>query len=140
MGKVKFLFPNHHAVYLHDTSNPRLFERTVRAFSSGCIRTDRPLELATLLISRDQGREPEEVSAWIDGILQTDETEVVRLQQVLPVYLEYFTVWVADDGIVEFYGDIYGYDRAAVREVSRRRDVALPENDEDASESAEATR
>jgi L,D-transpeptidase YcbB len=126
MGRVKFLFPNHHAVYLHDTSNPRLFERTVRAFSSGCIRTDRPLELATLLISRDQGRDPEEVSAWIDGILQTDETEVVPLQQVLPVYVEYFTVWVADDEIVEFYGDIYGYDRAAVREVSRRRDVALP--------------
>jgi murein L,D-transpeptidase YcbB/YkuD len=122
MGRVKFVFPNHHAVFLHHTSNPQLFERTVRAYSSGCVRTDRPEELATLLISRDQDREPDDVRAWIDAVLQTSETEVVTLASPIPVLIEYFTVWVADDGTVEFYGDIYGYDRAARRQALRRRD------------------
>jgi murein L,D-transpeptidase YcbB/YkuD len=125
LGRVKFLFPNQHAVYLHDTSRPELFDRTIRAYSSGCVRIDRPLELATLLISRDQGRDPAEVQTWIDGIMRTTRTEVVRLEQPMPVHLEYFTVWVAPDGIVEFYGDIYRRDRAAVRRVLQRRDVNL---------------
>ena len=58
----------------------------------------------------------------MDEVLQGSETEVVTLTQPIPVLIEYFTVWVADDGTVEFYGDIYGYDRAARREVLRRRD------------------
>ncbi|MBU6161949.1 MAG: L,D-transpeptidase family protein, partial [Myxococcales bacterium] len=122
MGQVKFVFPNNHTVFLHHTSNPQLFDRTIRAFSSGCIRMERAIELATLLVSRDQGRGPDEVRAWMDEVLQGSETEVVTLTQPIPVLIEYFTVWVADDGTVEFYGDIYGYDRAARREVLRRRD------------------
>jgi murein L,D-transpeptidase YcbB/YkuD len=124
LGRVKFLFPNHHDVYLHDTSHRELFDETIRAYSSGCVRIDRPLELATLLISRDQDRDFAETQAWIDEIMATTNTEVVNLNRHLPVHIEYYTAYVADDGIVEFYGDIYDLDRRAVRELSRRRDVS----------------
>ena len=122
MGQVKFVFPNNHTVFLHHTSNPQLFDRTVRAYSSGCVRMDRAVELATLLISRDQNRGPDEVRAWIDEVLQGSVTEPVVLTRPIPVLLEYYTVWVADDGTVEFYGDIYGYDRAARRRALQRSD------------------
>jgi murein L,D-transpeptidase YcbB/YkuD len=120
MGQVKFVFPNHHSVFLHHTSNPQLFDRTVRAYSSGCVRMERVVELATLLISRDQNRGPDEVRAWIDEVLQGSVSEPVVLTRPVPVLLEYFTVWVADDGTVEFYGDIYGYDRAERRRALQR--------------------
>jgi murein L,D-transpeptidase YcbB/YkuD len=123
LGRAKFVFPNSHAVFLHDTSHPELFDETVRAFSSGCVRIADPVGLATLLIARDQGRDEEEVRTWLDEVFATTVTEIVTMETQVPVHLEYYTVWVAADGIVEFYGDIYGLDRDAVRAVSRRRDV-----------------
>lgn len=127
LGRVKFLFPNSHDVYLHDTSHRELFAESVRAYSSGCVRIDQPLQLATLLISRDQARDYDEVQAWIDEIMETTNTERVDLAHPLPVHIEYFTAYVADDGIVEFYGDIYGLDRPQIRQVQRRRDVTWVE-------------
>lgn len=125
LGRVKFLFPNPHAVYLHDTNNRALFDRNTRAYSSGCVRIEDPIELAALLVSRDQSRDYDETMSWLNGILETTRTEVVPLQTQLPVHLEYYTVYVADDGIVEFHGDIYRLNRTQIREVARRHDIAL---------------
>lgn len=125
LGRVKFIFPNNNSVYLHDTLYPELFDRVIRTFSHGCIRLDDPLELATILIARDQGRDRDEVRAWIDEILETTETEIVMLQRPIGVAIEYYTAWVADDGVVEFYDDVYRITRRDERAARDREPLEL---------------
>lgn len=106
LGQVKFMFPNKHAVYLHDTSNRELFARSRRAYSSGCIRVHRPMEFAAKLFSESgvsRGK--------IDSILDSSKTTRVNLKQPVPVHLAYFTVWVNEEGIPSFYEDIYERDK-----------------------------
>jgi len=107
LGLVKFMFPNKHAVYLHDTSNRELFAKARRAYSSGCIRVHRPMEFAEKLFapSRNLSR------GKIDGILASQKTTRVNLADPVPVHLTYFTVWVSEDGVSSFYEDIYGRDK-----------------------------
>ena len=95
LGLVKFLFPNRYNVYMHDTPAKSLFNRRVRTFSHGCIRLEKPLELLNEL-----GYE-----------YDTDKNKWVPLERQIPVYVEYHTVWVDDDGLVQFRDDIYGYER-----------------------------
>ena len=101
------MFPNPHNVYLHDSPARSLFSRNERAFSHGCIRLARPLELA------DQVLRAGGVSGWnkdrIDQVITSAKTTVVNLQEPLPVHITYMTAWV-DDGVVNFRGDIYGHD------------------------------
>ncbi|MDM5270910.1 L,D-transpeptidase family protein [Sulfurovum sp. zt1-1] len=94
LGLVKFLFPNRYNVYMHDTPTKPLFHKRVRAFSHGCIRLEKPMELLHKL-----GYE-----------YDTDENEKVALSEQIPVYVEYHTVWVDEEGIVQFRNDIYGYE------------------------------
>lgn len=106
LGQVKFMFPNKHAVYLHDTSNRELFAKSRRAYSSGCIRVHKPMEFAAKLFSTSgvsRGK--------IDNILDSKKTTRVNLKQAVPVHLAYFTVWVNDAGIPSFYEDIYDRDK-----------------------------
>jgi len=107
LGRVKFMFPNSHNVYLHDSPAHSLFERNVRAFSHGCIRLSRPLELAEQVL-RVGG-----VQGWtkdrINGVVASAKTTVVNLREPLPVHITYLTAW-ADDGAVNFRQDIYGHD------------------------------
>jgi len=106
LGQVKFMFPNKHAVYLHDTSNRELFAKARRAYSSGCIRVHRPMEFAAKLFS-----ESNVSRVQIDTILDTRKTTRVNLSQPVPVHLAYFTVWVNEEGIPSFYEDIYERDK-----------------------------
>jgi len=107
LGYVKFMFPNPHNVYLHDSPAHNLFERNVRAFSHGCIRLSRPLELAEQVL-RVGG-----VQGWtkdrINDVVASAKTTVVNLREPLPVHITYLTAW-ADDGVVNFRQDIYGHD------------------------------
>ena len=107
LGRVKIMFPNAHNVYLHDSPARSLFSRNERAFSHGCIRLARPLELADQIL-RAGG-----VSGWnkdrIDQVIASAKTTVVSLQEPLPVHITYLTAWV-EDGVVNFRGDIYGHD------------------------------
>lgn len=105
LGKVKFMFPNPFNVYLHDTPDRELFERDVRSFSSGCVRVERPLELAQYIL-RAQGWSPKQVEQKFESA--ADYT--VALDQPLPVYLGYWTAWVDDDGRLVFAEDIYNRD------------------------------
>lgn len=105
LGQVKFIFPNEHAVYLHDTPARQLFSTTERAFSHGCIRVENPLELAEILL-RPNGRDRKA----IDDILASGKTTTVWLAEPLPVLLLYWTANVDPDGVVHFYPDVYGRD------------------------------
>jgi murein L,D-transpeptidase YcbB/YkuD len=119
LGRVKFIFPNKHAVYLHDTPSRQHFGKSTRAFSSGCIRVENPLELATLLLD-DQ-------SSWdrdrIDAVMASGKRTTVRLTGPLPVFLIYWTAFVMADGQVNFREDIYGRDAPVLAEL---RGPALP--------------
>jgi murein L,D-transpeptidase YcbB/YkuD len=106
LGRVKFMFPNRFNVYLHDTPSRSLFSRAQRAFSHGCIRLARPIDLAEQLVA--------DVPGWdrqrIDRVLEGRERTVVRLSANLPVHLTYATVWIDGEGDVQFRPDIYQRD------------------------------
>ena len=107
LGGVKFMFPNRHNVYLHDTPTRELFARASRSFSSGCIRVEDPLELAAYLLA-DQ---PEWTPSRIGEVVAAGVERSIRLTRPLPVHLLYWTAWADEDGVVHFREDIYGRDR-----------------------------
>src|SRR5581483_5170487 len=106
LGRVKFMFPNPYSIYLHDTPSKELFNRTVRAFSHGCIRIEKPLDLAEYVL-RDSPKWPKKA---IQATLHRDKEQTVYLPDPLPVYIQYWTAWVDNDGTVQFRNDIYHYD------------------------------
>ena len=95
LGIVKFLFPNRFNVYMHDTPSKSLFNRNTRALSHGCIRLEKPLALLNKL----------------GYSYNSKKTQWITLKKTIPVYVEYHTVWVDDDGIVQFRNDIYRYEK-----------------------------
>lgn len=110
LGVVKFLFPNDHDVYLHDTPADELFTRQTRAFSHGCIRLEKPRELAHYLFESAVGRRASDFDAMVGG-----PEKWVKLKQKLPIYIVYFTAWPDADGGVSFYQDIYRRDARVER-------------------------
>jgi L,D-transpeptidase YcbB len=106
LGNVKFVFPNKHDVYMHDTPQKSLFAQTVRAESHGCMRVQNPDQLALTLLKHDQGWSAGRVASAI----QTGYDQHIALNQKIPVYITYFTLWVNDDGSVSTFGDVYGHD------------------------------
>ncbi|MDP4547097.1 murein L,D-transpeptidase [Marinobacter sp. MDS2] len=110
LGQVKFMFPNKHAIYLHDTPGQYHFSREQRTISSGCIRVERPFELAERLLTRN--------SSWTkDTIRQArQEKEPVKaiLDRSVPVHLQYWTTWVDKSGHLQIRKDVYGRDRRLV--------------------------
>lgn len=115
LGKVKFLFPNSHDIYLHDTPADRLFAESSRAFSHGCIRLEKPLELARVLFERVTDASPDR----LDELLARDSEQWVQVTRPVPVYIVYFTAWAAADGTVRFYPDVYERDRRLREEATR---------------------
>ena len=106
LGQVKFIFPNKYFVFLHDTPSKALFERPDRAFSSGCIRVQSPLDLAAVLLeSKGWNREK------VDAVIASQKTETVFLAEPMTVMLLYLTVTVDGDGTIRFEKDIYGRDQ-----------------------------
>jgi L,D-transpeptidase YcbB len=106
LGKLKFMFPNDFDIYLHDTPADHLFSRTERDFSHGCIRLEKPVELASYLLKGDPKWTPEALQAAIDS----GEQKTITLERPLPVHILYWTAWVEPDGTVQFRKDIYGHD------------------------------
>lgn len=109
LGRVKFLFPNRYAIYLHDTPNHSLFERKYRASSSGCIRLQKPLELAELLLA-DSAWTPERIRV----ATHKNKSKWVKLPRETPIYLVYWTAWVDFDGAVRYANDVYGLDEKLI--------------------------
>jgi len=106
LGKVKFLFPNSHFVYLHGTNTPALFKKFDRALSSGCIRLNAPQKLYDYMMN--QWENPNDK---IPDTLEESDTSV-RLQKKLPILLRYMTISAENSNTVTIYDDIYGYDEA----------------------------
>ncbi len=110
LGYAKFIFPNNHSVYLHDTPNRSLFSAERRAFSHGCVRVDQPFRLAETIL-RVQGDWTE---AKLKGLIGKGERHL-RLKDPLPVHLAYFTLAVDDQGNLKSFDDLYGHN-ARIRE------------------------
>jgi L,D-transpeptidase YcbB len=108
LGRYKFIFPNEHDVYLHDTPDGHLFSRSERAFSSGCVRIERPRDFARLLLRLQSDRDPDS----LDPIFAGGKEQWIKLDRPLPVFLLYFTAWVQEDGSVRFHHDVYGRSEA----------------------------
>jgi len=111
LGRVKIEMPNEHAIYLHDTPAQALFDRPVRAFSHGCIRTQGVRDFAAVLLAPTGQWD----RAQIDATIATGETTSAPLAQPIPVYIAYFTAAATTDGNIVTYADIYGRD-APVRQ------------------------
>lgn len=106
LGRIKFMFPNQHAVYLHDTPTKPLFKKDRRAFSHGCVRVDKPLEFADAIL-------PMAAPDWHSGRLEKlygGKERRINLDTPVPVHLGYFTISVDADGTLRRFEDIYGYD------------------------------
>jgi murein L,D-transpeptidase YcbB/YkuD len=104
LGTIKFMFPNRFQVYLHDTPSRTLFAKPERAFSHGCIRVEKPIDLAEYALRGVLSRER------IAAGLGRRTSRTIPLAEPLPTYLVYRTVLVKDDGSIQFRPDIYGYD------------------------------
>jgi murein L,D-transpeptidase YcbB/YkuD len=106
LGRVKLMFPNSYFVYLHDTPSQALFDRAERAFSSGCVRVERALELAAIVLD-----DPRQWNAGsIDAVVAGGRLQNVTLEKKVPVLLAYWTAWVDAEGLMNFRRDLYGQD------------------------------
>jgi murein L,D-transpeptidase YcbB/YkuD len=110
LGNVKFIFPNKNNVYLHDTPHDELFSQEKRGFSHGCVRVEKPIELAEYLLRKIPGWNRSQIMSTI----AQNEEKFISLKQKLPVYLVYFTAWADNAGNVHFREDIYGHDRGLI--------------------------
>lgn len=108
LGRYKFNMPSSDAIYLHDTPNHNLFQKDIRALSSGCVRVNKASDLANLLL-QDAGWNDSRISST----LKQGDTRYVPVRHHIPVNLYYLTAWVADDGRTQYRTDIYNYDLTA---------------------------
>jgi murein L,D-transpeptidase YcbB/YkuD len=106
LGKVKFMFPNPHSIYLHDTPHKELFVNEVRDYSNGCVRLAEPMEFAYQLLSR---QEDDPKKAFHD-VLDTGRQERMTLKEPVPVHLEYRTAFTNAKGRMQYRRDVYGRD------------------------------
>ncbi|MBB3062097.1 L,D-transpeptidase family protein [Microbulbifer rhizosphaerae] len=106
LGRVKFVIPNSHAIFLHDTQSKHLFKRGQRAFSHGCIRLEKPIEFARRMLAEQNGWGEER----IDRMVHSGRTRAVELEQPIPVYIAYWSAWVDEEGLLQFRPDIYNRD------------------------------
>jgi murein L,D-transpeptidase YcbB/YkuD len=107
LGRIKFMFPNEHAVYLHDTPSRSLFRRDMRAFSHGCVRVDDPLDFADALLAVAA---PDWNSKRLERLYGGPERRV-NLDHPVPIHLSYFTLTVEADATARRSADLYGYDK-----------------------------
>jgi murein L,D-transpeptidase YcbB/YkuD len=111
LGVVRINMPNKHILYLHDTPLKQLFEQNTRAFSAGCVRVKRVLDLAAWLVKDVKGWTP----LRIETTVALGQSENVRLKKHVPVHFVYVTAWASGNGIVQFRPDLYDRDETGVK-------------------------
>jgi murein L,D-transpeptidase YcbB/YkuD len=121
LGRVKFMFPNEYAVYLHDTPSKYLFDRADRTFSAGCIRVENPFELAEILLGSDGWSQEK-----FQQVLDTGRERTVFLSEPVPILLLYWTAQANPDGTVSFFRDVYERDAAIVQALDAPFALDLP--------------
>lgn len=107
LGQVKFLFPNSYNIYLHDTPIKNLFDEPKRNFSHGCIRVNRPAEIASFLL-KDQAEWTRDA---IDSAMNASKEKYVKVQRPVKIFITYFTAWIDKEGNLQLRDDIYGHDK-----------------------------
>lgn len=105
LGKLKFLFPNKHNVYLHDTPHKEFFNYLDKKLSHGCIRVEHPVQLAEFIFNDKSEWDAEIIKSQID----TGKSWEITLERTVPVYIVYFTAWVGSDGLTYFNDDFYNF-------------------------------
>jgi L,D-transpeptidase YcbB len=120
LGEVKFLFPNAHSIYMHDTPNRELFSQSKRNFSHGCVRVENPREFAEVLLRWDRSQ--------VDSEIEAGQTRNVKVDIKTQVHLAYFTAWPDEEGIIRYHSDAYGRDQTLkkARESVRKSLGGLP--------------
>jgi len=108
LGRVKFIFPNHNSVYMHDTPTKSLFKRKTRAFSHGCVRLAKPKYMLEYISQNYTAHDWEDVQEKYDSM----KTHYLKITKPLPVHTAYLTTYVDDNGQLLSSGDIYGYDKS----------------------------
>ncbi len=107
LGQMKFMFPNKHQVYMHDTPTKNLFNSSQRTFSHGCMRVRNPQRFAEVLLEQDKGWDGRRIASLLKG---GQENNNITLDNKIPVHMTYFTAWVGDDGKVKTFADIYSHE------------------------------
>ncbi len=116
LGRVKFMFPNRHSVYLHDTPSRGLFKQSKRLYSSGCVRVEHPWKLAELILN-----DPKRWNrAQFKKVVASKQTRWVHLKKPLAIILAYWTVEMDADGNILFWEDVYARDAAMLKALDRR--------------------
>jgi murein L,D-transpeptidase YcbB/YkuD len=115
LGRMKFMFPNRYDVYLHDTPSRALFSEAQRDFSHGCIRVEKPIDLAVYLMKKSRWNRDAIESALDEGTERT-----IYLPKPVSIHLLYWTAWADDDGTIQFRTDINGVDRALAGALAKR--------------------
>jgi L,D-transpeptidase YcbB len=112
LGLVKFMFPNQYDIYLHSTPSVSLFDQTRRDFSHGCIRVQRPEDLALWVLQnqKDKGGDGWDLEKVHEAMANGPDNKTIALKTPIPIVIFYLTGLVEDDGQVHFFDDIYGYD------------------------------
>jgi len=108
LGRVKFIFPNHHSVYMHDTPAKSLFKRKTRAFSHGCVRLHKPKDMLAFISKNYTAHSAADVQAKYNS----KKTHYLKITKRLPVHTAYLTTYVDENGKLLSFGDPYGYDKS----------------------------
>jgi L,D-transpeptidase YcbB len=111
LGELKFLFPNAHAIYMHDTPSRKLFKKSERAFSHGCVRVENPRDFASVLLGWDRNK--------VDRILEEPDTLNQSVPSKIDVHLTYFTAWPDRSGVIRYHKDIYERDQTLLEAMRR---------------------
>ena len=130
LGKLKFVYPNKHMVYMHDTIKRGLFKPAMRAEGHNCIRMERPSKLAEILLAEDKGWDTKKVQELLDK----GNDSAVNLDHPVPVHTTYFTAVADADGKVTSFADVYGLDKKVASVVGK----ALPDSQQDVDDNVEA--
>lgn len=132
LGLVKFMFPNQYDIYLHSTPQPELFDRTRRDFSHGCIRVQKPEDLAVWVLANSQTQGDWDAQKVHDAMTGNQDNHQINLKTPLPIVIFYVTAIAAEDGHTHFFDDIYGYDEKLQQVLSKgppypvKPDPAMP--------------
>jgi len=129
LGRVKFIFPNEFSVYLHDTPTHELFNMNRRTFSFGCVRIEKPIELATYLLQDHSKWNLEKLTTAVNS----KKTKAISFSDPIAIHILYWTAWVDEDGMINFRDDIYGRDsklRIALNERAASPELLYEENSE----------
>lgn len=120
LGFVKFIFPNKYAIYLHDTPSKRYFNYESRAYSHGCVRVEKAMQLSDYILKSDKNK------YTLDSIyafIEKRKEKAIKLEKRLPVYLYYFTATVDENEMLIFYNDIYGYDKKLIAQIAKQHSI-----------------